>query len=335
MGYYSHSYFPPYVSVGEKIARAKKKMAQLKKKHPDIKPVIIEGRTIANSWWGKSWNQNLERYADYSNRIGRGRSYVRSGAVLDLKILPGKITSLVQGSVSEPYKIAISISNISSNIWKKIKEASIGRLESLGELLRGKFPKALNDVFLVKGEGLFPSPKEIKFSCSCPDSAYMCKHVAATLYGVGARLDEDSSLFFKLRNAEVNELVAQAVQDKTRKMLNKAEKKSKRIIEDTDISKVFGIDLDDVKIKTNKGKSFVKKEKPVKLSVAKGNISGIQAEKKLIDIVYDTILQKPKGITFAALAKKTSLDEKQIYNLTYRLKKQGRIIEKNKKFVSE
>ncbi|MEE4355497.1 MAG: SWIM zinc finger family protein [Desulfococcaceae bacterium] len=238
-------YYPRYVTVAEKKAKAAKKLARLKKKNPDIRPVTVQGRTIARTWWGKSWNKNLERYADYSNRIGRGRSYVSNGMVLDLRIRAGKVEALVQGTASQPYAVTVNIQAISKSQWEKIKEACLGKLDSLPELLEGKFPRALAEIFTEKGAGLFPAPKEIKFSCSCPDRASMCKHVAAALYGIGARLDEDPMLFFKLRNADVNELISEAVADKTEKLLKKAGKKSKKVLEDADLGNMFGIDMDD------------------------------------------------------------------------------------------
>lgn len=236
--------FPRYVSVGEKRAKAARKLKQLLKKNPDIKPIVLEGNSIARTWWGKKWNVNLERYADYSNRIGRGRSYVRHGAVLDFQIKSGEVKSLVQGTRSQPYSVVIKIKGISKSIWKDIKEACEGKLDSLSELLTGRFPKVLGEIFMAQGTGLFPSPKEIDFSCSCPDWAYMCKHVAATLYGVGARLDEDPSLFFKLRKVKVGDLVTQTVEDKTKKLLKKAKKKSARVIDDSDLASVFGIEME-------------------------------------------------------------------------------------------
>ncbi len=241
MSYYN---YPPYVSVAQKKAKAARKLKQLKKKNPDIKPIMIEGKTIAKSWWGKSWNVNLERYADYSNRIGRGRSYVRHGAVLDLKIDNGKVNSLVQGSGSRPYAVEIEIKSIEKANWKKIKDQCEGELDSLQGLLAGKFPRELSDIFMARKHGLFPSPKEIAFSCSCPDWADMCKHVAATLYGIGARLDEDPSLFFKLRNVEIKELISKAVEGKTQKLLDKAKKKSSKVIDNADLSVVFGIEME-------------------------------------------------------------------------------------------
>ncbi|RPJ82137.1 MAG: hypothetical protein EHJ94_02795, partial [Deltaproteobacteria bacterium] len=186
--------FPQYVSVGEKRAKAERKLKQLKKKNTDIQPIVLEGSAIAKTWWGKEWNKNLERYADYSNRIGRGRSYIRHGAVLDLKIKPGQVEALVQGSRSNPYSVFISIEPIPKKNWDAIKQSCKGKMDSLKKLIAGEFPKTLGAIFTQEGNGLFPVPKEIKFKCSCPDWASMCKHVAATLYGVGARLDQDPHL---------------------------------------------------------------------------------------------------------------------------------------------
>jgi uncharacterized Zn finger protein len=234
--------FPKYVCKAEKKAKAEKKLAQLKKKQ-DVRPVIIEGSAIARTWWGKAWNKNLERYADYSNRIGRGRSYVRCGSVLDLRINAGEIKALVHGSRAKPYSINIKIKKLNRNVWQEITSRCSGMLESLEELLAGKFPKALEETFMLRDRGLFPSPKELEFDCSCPDWASMCKHVAATLYGVGARLDEDPSLFFTLRGVATEDLVSRTVSSKAEDLLKKASKKSSRIIADADLSSVFGIDL--------------------------------------------------------------------------------------------
>ena len=236
--------FPRYVSVGEKQQRAKKKLEKLMKENKDIKPVRIEGTTIAKTWWGKAWNKNLEAYADYSNRIGRGRTYVRSGSVLDLQIQEGHVKALVQGSESDPYSIVIKIKSLEKSIWEEIKIFCAGKLDSLQELLLGKFPEALSEMFTARGKGLFPSPKEIDFDCSCPDIASMCKHVAATLYGVGARLDHEPNLFFLLRQIEIGDLISETIKDKTEELLTRAQKKSQRILEDQDLSSVFGIEMD-------------------------------------------------------------------------------------------
>ncbi len=236
--------FPRYVSVAEKRAKAAKKLKQLSKKNPNLKPVILQGSAIARTWWGKAWNLNLAQYADYHNRIGRGRSYVRHGAVLDLQIDPGEARASVQGSQSSPYSVVISIKTLKKDIWQTILDQCQGMLESLQELINGSFPKTIGEIFTHTDSGMFPSPKEIKFSCSCPDWAGMCKHVAATLYGIGARLDESPELFFRMRNVEMDDLIEQAISGHKQKLLARASKKSSRIIEEADLSQTFGIELE-------------------------------------------------------------------------------------------
>lgn len=242
MSYWS---YPRYVSVAEKRAKAARKLKQLKKKNPGIQPIVLEGQAIAKTWWGKSWNLNLERYADYSNRIGRGRSYVRHGAVLDLQISAGQVNSLVQGSRTKPYAVTIKIKAITKEIWKNMKAACAGKLDSLPELLSGKFPKALGEIFTAQGRGLFPSPQEIGFDCSCPDWADMCKHVAATLYGIGTRLDDDAGLFFRLRKVKIDDLIQETLKDQSYKLLEKAEKMGPAKIAESDLSGMFGIDMEE------------------------------------------------------------------------------------------
>jgi len=238
MGYYG---FPEYVSVAEKKAKANKTLEKLKKKNPEIEPVIIEGRTLAKSWWGKAWNLNLESYADYGNRIARGKSYVRSNMVLDLKIFKGRVVAKVQGSRSKPYEVEIKIDTLDNKKWEQVTALCNHRIDSLEQLIEGKFPKELEVLFTERKYGMFPSPKEIHFDCSCPDWASMCKHVAAVLYGVGARLDVNPMLFFELRALDGQELVRKSMEQKLESMMKNAGKKSKREIADQDISNIFGI----------------------------------------------------------------------------------------------
>jgi uncharacterized Zn finger protein len=239
-------FYPPYVPVAERRAKAERKLLQLRQKQPNITPVIIAGKSLATTWWGKSWNSNLERYADYRNRIGRGRSYVRHRAVLDLQLTPGNITALVQGSEAQPYRVAITVDTLSAHHWATIRTACAGCFDSLSELLGGTCPQALKDLFFAKGAGLFPSPREIHFDCSCPDWASMCKHVAAALYGVGARFDEEPSLFFTLRGITMDDIITQTVADTTQTLLRKAEHQSANVLDDVDLGDVFGIQLDNL-----------------------------------------------------------------------------------------
>jgi len=239
--------FKPYVSVAKKKSNAKKKLLQLQKKNPNLKPISIAGRTLAHTWWGKAWNDNLEKYADYSNRIGRGRSYLRHGSILDLKISKGKVESLVMGSSSKPYSIEIKISKLNKDKWSVINKKTKNMIGSLQEILSGKFPKSLGEVFTATGVGLFPAPEEIKLKCSCPDWAVMCKHVAATLYGIGVRLDENPELFFTLRGVNLVDLVSLAVKKRKSELLESASKKKKTSrsikVDDSKLSALFNIEL--------------------------------------------------------------------------------------------
>lgn len=237
--------YPRYVPVAEKKAEAAEKLKALQKKNPAIRPVVLAGQALARTWWGKAWNRNLERYADYHNRIGRGRGYLRQGAVLDLQILPGEVRALVQGSRTKPYEVTAAIQAITKPGWAEITSECRGKLDSLPELLAGKIPAALQEVFMREGAGLFPTPKEISFSCSCPDWATMCKHVAAVLYGVGARLDEEPALFFSLRKVAVDELISAAVRATTDHLLTREALPSARIINDGDLAGLFGISMEE------------------------------------------------------------------------------------------
>ena len=321
MGYWGYA---PYVSVAQKRAKAEKKLKQLKKKNPNIKPVVISGKALAITWWGKAWNANLERYADYANRIGRGRSYVRHRAVLDLQIKPGVISALVQGSTSKPYSVDIKIKALNKKNWQEIKNACIGKIDSLQDLLIGKFPKALNEIFTAQGKGFFPSPAEISFDCSCPDWASMCKHVAATLYGIGARLDENPSLFFKLRKVKMEDLVSEVVKKTADKLLEKAEKTDQRVIDDSDLGDVFGIVMEDQVDFEKKEASTYKRSKAGKRP--KAGAGGKQKKKarkvsetKLLDILK----KSKKGIRISELRAKTGLDTAKIRAIIYNAYKKG------------
>jgi uncharacterized Zn finger protein len=304
--------FPQYVSKAEKQAKAAKKLEQLKKKR-DVRPVILQGPAIARTWWGKSWNENLERYADYSNRIGRGRSYVRHGAVLDLQISNGEIKALVQGSRSKPYEILIRIGKLSKNSWERISSSCSGMLDSVSELLAGDFPKELGELFFQRDAGLFPAPKEIAFECSCPDWASMCKHVAATLYGVGARLDEDATLFFTLRGVETADLISRTVSGKAESLLEKASKKSSRIINNADLSALFGIELIQGEIAGpgTPDKQLVKKAMSIKNTKSRGQA------KKNSDVITK---QKISGAKSKSIPSKETVKKKH----ALQIKKSGK-----------
>lgn len=210
----------------------------------DMEPIMIRGRSLADSWWGKAWNANLESYSDYSNRLPRGRTYIRNGSIIDLRIHGNTVESKVRGSSPRPYTVKVSISALNESEKKSITDRCAGRVSNIEALVNGQFPPEIGELFLSQN-GLFPRPSEIKFSCSCPDYAYMCKHVAAVLYGIGKKFDSDPSLFFSLRGIDVESLVGKTAQAKLESMLANADCPSDRILRPGRVSELFGIALDD------------------------------------------------------------------------------------------
>lgn len=233
--------FPQYSQPDASELRRKSEATKKKEREKGkvLEPVIIKGRAITNNWWGNAWCENLERYADYESRLGRGKRYVRNGSVVDLKIKKGKILARVQGTRRTPYKVEIRISPLSEEKCQAIIKRCGRKLDNLEKLLTGDFPEQMRELFQGK-EGLFPAPKEISFSCSCPDWALMCKHVAASLYGVGARLDEDPLLFFELRGIDVGHFIDVTLANKVEAMLANAENVSSRMMDDSAVG-LFGV----------------------------------------------------------------------------------------------
>jgi uncharacterized Zn finger protein len=238
MSRYFESYWPPYVPVAERRRRAAQKVAKMKKSGQCVSPVEIAGRKIATTFWGNAWCKNLEAYSDYSNRLPRGRTYVRNGSVIDLQIEAGRIRALVNGT--DLYTVDIEIKPLPKKKWTEIKGQCAGQIDSLVELLQGSISKGVMEIVTRKGEGLFPSPREIRLSCSCPDWATMCKHVAATLYGVGARLDDEPELLFTLRGVDPTEMVEAAIDQPT----SAGRRRKGRVLETDELSSVFGVDID-------------------------------------------------------------------------------------------
>ena len=198
----------PYVPVAQRQRQAQHRLAALNKKGQGCQPVAVQGRSIARSFWGKAWCDNLESYSDYVNRLPRGRSYLRNGCVIDLRIEPGKVQALVCGS--EVYRVEIGVQALEAARWESIVKDCAGQVASVIELLQGQLSKSVMETVTRPGQGLFPQPRQITLRCSCPDAASMCKHVAAALYGVGTRLDSEPELLFRLRHANPMELIWQA-----------------------------------------------------------------------------------------------------------------------------
>ena len=228
----------PYVPVAKRRQQAQRVVDKLKNAGHALSPVTAGRGLIAKTFWGKAWCQNLERYSDYSNRLPRGRTYLRNGSVIDLKIAAGEVMAQVMGS--SLYRIKVKISEVAASHWQGIARDCAQSIDSWVELLQGQLSTAVMERITRPGMGLFPSPREITFSCSCPDAATMCKHVAATLYGIGARLDAEPELLFSLRKVDAKELIARAGEGGLPVQKGPA---AGRILDSSKLADVFGIDL--------------------------------------------------------------------------------------------
>lgn len=226
----------PYVPVAQRRKKAAAALIKLFKKGEKPSPLIIEGKIIAKTFWGKAWCDHLESFSDYENRLPRGRTYARNGSVVHLKIDEGKVEAFVQGS--NLYKIIIGITPVKKTQWTAILNICSGKIDSVIELLQGKLSSGVMNAIIHKKDGLFPHPKEISINCSCPDWATMCKHAAAVLYGVGARLDENPDLIFKLRQVDHLELISKASFKAPTAKAGKS-----KTIQGQNLSDLFGIEI--------------------------------------------------------------------------------------------
>jgi uncharacterized Zn finger protein len=250
----------PYVPVAQRRARAARELAKLAKKTGQTaSPVLLDGRRIAGTFWGKAWCDNLEAYSDFANRLPRGRAYVRNGSVIDLQISRGKVTARVAGS--SLYHIEINIKPLAANLWKSIQTECAGKIDSLLELLQGKLSASVMQIVTRSQHGLFPTPKEIDLDCSCPDWADLCKHVAASLYGVGARLDHRPELLVLLRGVDPADLISRASATEAVRQSNQRD--GATVMSETEIADVFGIELADATPAANQANQSVPESRAI------------------------------------------------------------------------
>lgn len=239
MGDFYRFGWKPYVPMAARRRQAERALRELRRQGRVVSPVAILGRrVIALTFWGKAWCTNLEGYSDYSNRLPRGRTYVRNGSVLDLQVAAGEVRALVSGS--SLYQVTVKVAAVPPARWASICSDCAGAIDSLVELLQGRLSRAVMERICHQKAGLFPAPTEIRFSCDCPDWAMMCKHVAAVLYGIGARLDEQPALLFKLRKVDERDLIARAG---ARLPLSKSKPAARRILRSDRLSEIFGLEL--------------------------------------------------------------------------------------------
>jgi len=228
-----------YSDSAERKDRVRRKIDGLSKKGEAMRMVVApKGKKLCSTFWGQAWCRAMEDHADYESRLPRGRSYLRQGNVYNLTIEEGEVAAMVAGS--ELYSTKVSIKRLEPEAWEEIVAASKGQVGSWMDLLAGKLGDGLMRLVTDPEDGLFPKPREIRFNCSCPDWADLCKHSAAVLYGVGLLLDEKPDLLFTLRGVNAGDLMATASEAAVADLANAGEGD----LAGSDLSALFGIDLD-------------------------------------------------------------------------------------------
>ena len=302
-----HYQWASYVPVAERRRKAATEMAKLAKKGQAISPVRIEGRAIATTVWGKAWCANLEAYSDYANRLPRGRTYVRNGSVVDLQIAPGRIEARVSGS--SIYRATVTVTALPKLRWEMLVADCAGGIDSLVELLQGSFSKGVMERLCRQGDGVFPTPKEINLDCSCPDGAYMCKHVAAVLYGVGDRLDHQPELLFTLRRVAATDLLAKAGAGLA---TNATAPSADRTLAADDVGALFGLEMDQPEPEPFKPPVPVARAKPKPARTPRDPASRLLG-----------VLRKRGSFDNAAAREATGLDAASVRPLLQRLVAEG------------
>ena len=203
--------------------------------------VRLSSKIISNEWWGQQWCQNISRYADYMNRLERGRTYIRKGAVQEIEIDGGHIKANVTGTRPLPYSVDIHIRPADEDLINK----SINKIKDIEQLKDGVVPDNCRELFSVE-KGLFPSSREIEFSCSCPDDAALCKHIIAVLYAIGSILDQEPLLLFQLRGIDVEKYLDKRLVSITNEILVDIHnhRDEDRLIDDDLISSMFVIEIE-------------------------------------------------------------------------------------------
>lgn len=230
----------PYVPVAQRKSGGLAYAARIAEKQKRAcQPVRIQGKTIAKSFWGKAWCDHVESLSDYANRLPRGRTYVRNGSVVDLVISAGEVRAVVAGS--HPYEISISIQKLDRPTWDGIKRDCSRSINSLLDLLGGRLSDGVMRRLTDSEAGCFPRGSQIEMSCDCPDWSACCKHLAAVLYGIGSRLDDEPGLLFLLRGVNQDELINQAV---SKENLAQELNAGSGDLAGEDLSAMFGIELD-------------------------------------------------------------------------------------------
>lgn len=215
--------------------------------------VNVSTNSLVHTWWGIKWCENIIGLSDYENRLARGRNYLRKGAIKELYIEKGTINAKVKGYADDPYTVKITIDPLGENAATRIK----GKFNSISGIKENYMPK--DCMFLYETEtGLLPTNDEIHFSCDCPDSAVMCKHIIAVMYAIGCILDQKPLFLFDLRGIDISTGINEVELNDINLFLSQIDDDDFSNADSGFLSRLFDIDLGDINQDSN---AFLANEK--------------------------------------------------------------------------
>lgn len=225
-----------YVRVAKRKESAAETAKRLEAEGEILTPAKAHGKAIANSFWGRSWCKAIEGWNDYESRLPAGRSLLKNGGVIDLRIEENLVTAKVVAD--RLYEVRIFFRKQDEERLAELKKHLTGKLTSLIDLIKGELSDEVITEICSEKYGLFPDYGELKTSCDCLDDAVMCRHAAAALYGIAPRLDDEPELFFTLRGIKAEDFF-----DSAEAIRQTGEDTAEIDLED--LSDTFGIDLEE------------------------------------------------------------------------------------------
>lgn len=197
--------YTPRMPVARLATLAAERLRELQSNGAELCPVVNKSRKLATNYWGAAWMRHLARCEAGGLNLAPGRSLLRHGSVLDLRLSQGKIAALV--SADELYEVELSITPLDDERLEHLKKACYGNIASCVALLEGKVDADVLNMLCADETGVLPEPADWHMYCSCTDWSEPCAHAAAAVYAAGCLIDAEPGLLFTLRGIDVSALL--------------------------------------------------------------------------------------------------------------------------------
>ena len=220
--------FQPRLKAADLKKLAAMRLAELQAEGQELHPVVNSSRKLATHFWGSAWMKQLALCESGGMCLAPGRTLLRHGCVLDMRISRGCITALV--SADELYEVELHLTPLEGEQLESLTLSCGNHINSLLSLLEGKVDTSVLEQLCHPENGILPTPQDWKMHCTCPDWAEPCPHAAAAIYAAGCLIDADPKLLFTLRSIEPDALLAPTAQSIE--------------IDTNKLASMFGIDID-------------------------------------------------------------------------------------------